>query len=61
LFISYIKKTNFVFYANGINIPNDYVTSFVDNTNNTCTLTIDVNGLGYYLTDKEITAIGKFQ
>ncbi len=54
-------KTNFVFYANGINIPNDYVTSFIDNTNNTCTLTINVNGLGYYLTDKEITAIGKFQ
>ena len=55
------SKTNFTFYANGVNIPNDYVTSFVDNANNTCTLTIDTTGLGYYLTGKEITAIGKFQ
>ena len=55
------SKTNFVFYANGVNIPNDYVTSFVDNGDNTCTLTIDATGLGYYLTDKEVTAIGKFQ
>jgi hypothetical protein len=55
------SKTNFVFYANGINIPLDYVTSFIDNEDGSCTLTIDVNGLGYYLTDKEITAIGKFQ
>ena len=55
------SKTNFVFYANGVNIPNDYVTSFVDNADNTCTLTINTTGLGYYLTGKEITAIGKFQ
>jgi hypothetical protein len=55
------SKTNFVFYANGVNIPNDYVTSFVDNLDNTCTLTINTTGLGYYLTSKEITAIGKFQ
>jgi len=55
------SKTNFVFYANGVNIPNDYVTSFVDNLDNTCTLTINTTGLGYYLTGKEITAIGKFQ
>ncbi len=55
------SKTNFVFYANGVNIPNDYVTSFVSNGDNTCTLTINTTGLGYYLTGKEITAIGKFQ
>jgi hypothetical protein len=55
------SKTNFTFYANGVNIPNDYVTSFVDNLDNTCTLTINTTGLGYYLTSKEITAIGKFQ
>jgi hypothetical protein len=55
------SKFNFVFYANGVFIPHDYVTSFVDNNDNTCTLTIDVNGLGYYLTGKEISAIGKFQ
>jgi hypothetical protein len=55
------SKTNFTFYANGVNIPNDYVTSFVNNANNNCTLTINTTGLGYYLTGKEITAIGKFQ
>lgn len=55
------SKTNFTFYANGVNIPNDYVTSFIDNGNSTCTLTINTTGLGYYLTGKEITAIGKFQ
>ena len=55
------SKINFVFYANGVNIPNDYVTSFADNLDNTCTLTINTTGLGYYLTGKEITAIGKFQ
>jgi hypothetical protein len=54
-------KMNFIFYVNGVFLPHDYITSFVDNGNNTCTLTIDENGLGYYLTDKEVTAIGKFQ
>jgi hypothetical protein len=55
------SKFSFVFYANGVFIPHDYITSFIDNNDNTCTLTIDANGLGYYLTDKEISAIGKFQ
>jgi UDP-glucose 4-epimerase len=55
------SKMNFIFYVNGVFLPHDYVTSFVDNSNNTCTLTIDAAGLGYYLTDKEVTAIGKFQ
>jgi len=55
------SKFSFVFYANGVFIPHDYITSFVDNGNDSCTLTIDANGLGYYLTDKEISAIGKFQ
>jgi hypothetical protein len=54
-------KMNFIFYVNGVFLPHDYITSFIDNGNNTCTLTIDANGLGYYLTDKEVTAIGKFQ
>jgi hypothetical protein len=52
---------NFIFYVNGVFLPHDYVTSFIDNLDNTCTLTIDAAGLGYYLTDKEVTAIGKFQ
>ena len=55
------SKMNFIFYVNGVFLPYDYITSFVDNGNNTCTLTIDAEGLGYYLTDKEVTAIGKFQ
>jgi hypothetical protein len=54
-------KMNFIFYVNGVFLPHDYITSFIDNGNNTCTLTIDANGLGYYLTGKEVTAIGKFQ
>ena len=55
------SKFNFIFYVNGVFLPHDYITSFVDNGNATCTLTIDAAGLGYYLTDKEVTAIGKFQ
>lgn len=55
------SKYNFIFYVNGVFLPHDYVTSFIDNLDNTCTLTIDATGLGYYLTDKEVTAIGKFQ
>jgi hypothetical protein len=55
------SKINFIFYVNGVFLPYDYITSFVDNLNNTCTLTIDAAGLGYYLTGKEVTAIGKFQ
>ena len=55
------SKVNFTFYANGIYIPNHEVISFTDNGDNTCTLVVDPNLLGYYLTGKEITAIGKFQ
>jgi hypothetical protein len=55
------SKFNFTFYVNGVFLPHDYITSFIDSGNNTCTLTIDAIGLGYYLTDKEVTAIGKFQ
>jgi hypothetical protein len=54
------SKVNFVFYANGVYIPNHEVISFTDNEDNTCTLVVDPNILGYYLTGKEITAIGKF-
>ena len=55
------SKFNFTFYVNGVFLPHDYITSFIDSGNNTCTLTIDAVGLGYYLTNKEVTAIGKFQ
>lgn len=55
------SKINFTFYANGIYIPNHEVISFTDNGNGTCTLVVDPNLVGYYLTGKEVTAIGKFQ
>jgi hypothetical protein len=55
------SKVNFTFYANGIYIPNHEIISFTDNGNGTCTLVVDPNLVGYYLTGKEITAIGKFQ
>ena len=55
------SKINFTFYANGIYIPNHEVISFTDNGDGTCTLVVDPNLLGYYLTGKEITSVGKFQ
>ncbi len=54
-------KINFAFYANGIYIPSHEIISFTDNGDNTCTLVVDTSLVGYYLTGKEITAIGKFQ
>jgi hypothetical protein len=55
------SKINFIFYANGVYIPNHEIISFTDNGNGTCTLVVDPNILGYYLTGKEIVAVGKFQ
>ena len=55
------SKDNFVFYANGLNIPSHCVISFIDNNDNSCTLTINPSLLQYYLFNKEITAIGKWQ
>lgn len=55
------SKSNFTFYVNGVFIPQDYVTSFVDNGSGNCILTLDTNGLGYGLeSTDEITAVGKF-
>jgi len=55
------SKVNFTFYINGVFVPIDYVTSFVDNGDGTCLLTIDDIGIGYGLevTD-EVVAVGKF-
>jgi len=54
-------KLNFTFYVNGVFVSQDYVTSFVDNLDGTCTLTLDTTGLGYSLeSTDEITAVGKF-
>jgi hypothetical protein len=56
------SKLNFTFYVNGVFVSMDYITSFVDNGNGTCTLTLDTNGVGYELeSTDEITAVGKFQ
>lgn len=55
------SKENFIFYMNGVYISTNYIISFVDNNNGSCTLTLDNVGLGYELeSTDEITAIGKF-
>ena len=55
------SKSNFVFYVNGIYIDGSYITSFIENGNGTCTVTINTTSLGFVLTSTdEITAIGKF-
>jgi hypothetical protein len=53
--------SNFTFFVNGQYVEATAITSFVDNGNGTCTLTIDPTQLGFTLalTD-EIVAIGKF-
>jgi hypothetical protein len=55
------SKSNFTFYINGVFVPQDYVVSFTDNLNGTCTLVINDAGIGYGLevTD-EVVAVGKF-
>jgi hypothetical protein len=55
------SKVNFTFYVNGVFVPIDYVISFTDNLDGTCTLVINDVGIGYGLeaTD-EIVAVGKF-
>ena len=50
---------NFTFMANGLGIPLYCITSFIQSNGNSI-LTVDPNLLGYYLTDKEIAATGKF-
>lgn len=53
---------NFSFFANSNYIEKSAIISFIDNGNNTCTLTIDSNLLGYtFSNDDEILAIGKFK
>ena len=53
---------NFTFFVNGQLIENDGIISFVDNGNDTCTLTINTTEVGFSLeSSDEITAIGKFK
>jgi hypothetical protein len=52
---------NFTFFVNGQFVDTNAITSFVDNGNGTCILTINPTILQYSLeADDEITAIGKF-
>ena len=55
------NKTSFLYYINGQLIEPVAVTTFVDNGNGTCTLTVDTTELGFTLNNTdEIIAIGKF-
>jgi len=55
------SKNSFLYYINGQLIEPVAVTSFIDNGNGTCTLTVDTTELGFTLINTdEITAIGKF-
>jgi len=53
--------TNFTFFVNGQLVDSNSVTSFVDNGNGTCTLTVNTTNLQYsFETDDQIIAVGKF-
>jgi hypothetical protein len=55
------SKSNFVFYVNGIYIDGNYVTSFIENGNGTCTAIFNTTSLGYNLeSTDEVVSIGKF-
>ena len=53
--------TSFSYYVNGQLIEPNAITTFVDNGNGTCTLTINTSNLGFALqSTDEVVAIGKF-
>ena len=53
--------SNFTFFVNGQLVDSNSITSFVDNGNGTCTLTVNVTNLQYsFETDDQIIAVGKF-
>lgn len=58
--------SNFIFFSNGQYIPSGSIVSFIDNGNNTSTLTVNTGsvntgGLGYsFGSDWEITSKGKY-
>jgi hypothetical protein len=55
------SKTSFTYFVNGQLIEPTAITTFVDNGNNTCTLTINTTELGFTLVNTdEVVAIGKF-
>jgi len=55
------SAANFTFFVNGQLVDSNSVTSFVDNGNGTCTLTVNVANLQYtFISSDQIVAIGKF-
>ena len=55
------SKTSFTYFVNGQLIEPAAITTFVDNGNGTCTLTINTTELGFTLVNTdEVVAIGKF-
>ena len=53
--------SNFTFFVNGQLVDSNSITSFVDNGNGTCTLTVNTTNLQYsFETDDQIIAVGKF-
>ena len=55
------SAANFTFFVNGQLVDSNSVTSFIDNGNGTCTLTVNTANLGYsFESDDQIIAIGKF-
>jgi hypothetical protein len=54
--------SNFTFFVNGQLVDSNSITSFVDNGNGTCTLTVNTGLLQYtFISTDQIIAIGKFQ
>lgn len=55
------NKNSFTYFINGQLIEPAAITTFVDNSNGTCTLTINTTELGFTLVNTdEVVAIGKF-
>jgi hypothetical protein len=55
------SAANFTFFVNGQLVDSNSVTSFIDNGNGTCTLTVNTTNLQYsFETDDQIIAVGKF-
>jgi hypothetical protein len=53
--------SNFTFFVNGQLVDSNSITSFVDNGNGTCTLTVNTTNLQYsFESDDQIIAVGKF-
>jgi hypothetical protein len=53
--------TNFTFFVNGQLVDYNSITSFIDNGNGTCLLTVNTANLQYSLeSDDQIIAVGKF-